>query len=128
MGYTHYWKSNQEIMQQTQLFAIQDIETILSESLDIIGVYEKHINQTTGEIVISFNGLYDYEDCVFTFPLEDFGFCKTGQRPYDKVVVACLCVLSESGLTVTSDGNSKDWIEGHHFAETILERKVGKPI
>lgn len=57
-----------------------------------------------------------------------FAFCKTAQKPYDIVVVACLCILSETGLEVSSDGDSDEWQAGHALAEEILGRSVAKPI
>lgn len=47
------------------------------------------------------------------------GFCKTNQKPYDKVVVACLCVLKHylgDNIDVGSDGNSLHWIAGLELA------------
>ena len=36
-------------------------------------------------------------------------FCKTARKPYDIVVTACLAVLGEHGLAITSDGDEQDW-------------------
>lgn len=47
------------------------------------------------------------------------GFCKTNQKPYDVVVVACLCILKHylgDNIVVNSDGESLDWIQGLELA------------
>lgn len=59
--------------------------------------------------------------------LDARGFCKTARKPYDKLVVACLCVLAEAGLEVQSDGEPEDWEEGRAWAESVLGRKVKIP-
>ena len=55
-------------------------------------------------------------------------FCKTAAKRYDTVVVACLCVLAETGLDVSSDGGPADWEHGRALAEEILGRLIANPI
>lgn len=57
-----------------------------------------------------------------------FQFCKTAQKPYDVVVVACLCVLAESGLQVSSDGSRSEWEPGRALAQELLGRPIVNPI
>jgi hypothetical protein len=47
--------------------------------------------------------------------------------PYDRLVVAALCVLAEAGLDVSSDGDPKDWEEGRAWAQEVLGRPVKIP-
>ena len=48
-------------------------------------------------------------------------FCKTGWRPYDKVVVACLLAASHicEGFTWSSDGDREDHAEGERLAALL---------
>jgi len=52
-----------------------------------------------------------------------FNFCKTANKPYDLIVVACLCVLQHhlgKQVEVSSDGNEVDWKAGTAFANKVL--------
>jgi hypothetical protein len=52
-----------------------------------------------------------------------WAFCKTAYKPYDKVVVACLCYLADAGvLTASSDGGPEDWTDGLELARSALQR------
>ena len=44
----------------------------------------------------------------------DFEFCKTAQKPYDKYVVAMLIAVAQitDSISVSSDGDQEDWLEG----------------
>lgn len=60
-----------------------------------------------------------------------FNFCKTNQKPYDDVVVACLCILHHylgENVQVESDGSSIDWIAGLELARKMLkDRSIKMP-
>lgn len=52
-----------------------------------------------------------------------FGFCKTQYRPYDKVVVAALCLLDTvtgGQFDPSSDGDPEEWQEGLELAQKVL--------
>ena len=141
MGYTHYWRQLrdftdtewQELTRLTNLI-IADNEGILSD-----GFGEGGKPEVNGEH-IWFNGLG--EDSHETFritkkkPEEDFEFCKTARKPYDKYVVAVLCALynlsnvppqrnrnAHPMRKITSDGNTADWTEGLFHAVRSTRRE-----
>jgi hypothetical protein len=97
MGYTHYWRSNTEIPPDTWQ-AISDDVRQLSNAFGKGAGVEIDAN----EIVI--HGTHE------TFALqrtaEEFGFCKTALKPYDRLVAATLAVAAERfpALSVSSDG------------------------
>ena len=141
MGYTHYWRQQrdftdtewQELTRLAKLI-IADNEGILSD-----GFGEGGKPEVNGEH-IWFNGLG--EDSHETFcitkkkPEEDFQFCKTARKPYDKYVVAVLCALynlsnvppqrnrnAHPMRKITSDGNTADWTEGLFHAVRSTRRE-----
>ena len=78
------------------------------------------------------NGAGDGEYETFVIPfrvsrLNKADYCKTARKPYDRLVVASLCVLAEAGLIVTSDGGPGEWRDGQAWAESVLGRKVKIP-
>lgn len=64
-------------------------------------------------------------------PKPGFECCKTRQREYDDVVVACLATMVDvlgDNFRVTSDGEGPDWDSGTRLATEILEREIENPI
>lgn len=53
---------------------------------------------------------------------EEFTFCKTAEKPYDGLVVACLIALHHHvpETNVSSDGDDGDWAKGRTFCQDIL--------
>ncbi len=154
MGYTHYWYLNKKsegangIDEPTRFGeAIIDMEKIVSASRVLLAGWDGEGDPEVSVDEISFNGIGDAGHETFTFqrfgtqeerlaPLgaedkeKDFAFCKTAQKPYDVVVVACLAVAAQvigDGIEVSTDGESKDWEEGVAFASRILGRDVPVP-
>lgn len=65
------------------------------------------------------------------FKENNFGFCKTAQKPYDAVIVACLAILKYrlgNAIEVSSDGRPIDWEYGVKLASSVLRRNVPNPI
>ena len=65
------------------------------------------------------------------FEGNEFFFCKTAQKPYDVVVVACLAVLKhrmKDLIVISSDGDSADWWLGVAMARRILKADIKNPI
>ena len=71
---------------------------------------------------VRFNGVGD--DGHETFYIDMYGapgFCKTGQKPYDTLVVACLCLFEHfTGARVSSDGCAEDWYDGLAIARKVV--------
>lgn len=139
MGYTHYWKINAAKITTSKTNtlkyakALQDIAKIVETKKSILanGVSDKGSKPETAN-GISLNGRGDDGHETFALgqsPVDGFDFCKTAQKPYDVVVVACLARLAEvPGVIVSSDGGPGDWDEGVALASKVLKRKVKNPI
>ena len=82
---------------------------------------------------ISFNGVEDdghetlYIELVSTGRMDKgdklvFNFCKTVEKPYDKVVVAVLVALKQHfpATKVSSDGGMDDWQAGIDLAKDVV--------
>ena len=73
-------------------------------------------------------GACDYE--TFGLELKDDGnFVKTGMRPYDIAVTACLLMLRyrfRDGVVISSDGNTKEWAAGQELC--LLACDIMPPI
>ena len=131
MGYTHYFKVA-KISQHSQRIpaAVRDMAKVIRKSpVPIAGP------MGTGKPVIlkgeiAFNGKSPNEYETFDFPGED-GFCKTQNRPYDIVVVACLAIAKDilgNEIEVSSDGGAEDWVAGVQLASDVLGRDIENPI
>jgi len=147
MGYTHYFtfkaasRSQATAIENKYQRAIEDCQRVIkryyAENGGLSG-YSAHtkIGQYGG---INVNGKGD--DGHETFVLrehfnenlanEGFNFCKTAQKPYDLVVVACLAILKHrlgDCVRVSSDGSAKDWTDGVNYARKVTGLAVKNPI
>lgn len=130
MGYSHYlenkqdcppedWEKITDAFKRLQATAIINNDPLLiqedSDSASAPGVDE------TG---IWFNGIERGGCETFHLTCEGSGFnyCKTRDRPYDRVVVAVLCLANYFALGVWdigSDGNVNEWEAGLALARTV---------
>ena len=126
MGYTHYWDVKKKMDAETFSKFSNSCKKIAEESGVLLanGHGEVGTKPTFDDKVVRFNGVG--EDAHETFSIriekEGFSFCKTQQKPYDEVVVACLICLRVylgEDVQVSSDGDLEDWKEG-----TDLFKKV----
>ncbi|UGY15207.1 hypothetical protein HAP48_0042900 [Bradyrhizobium septentrionale] len=154
MGYTHYWtqKRNFTIAQWQQI--IVDLKAILAHAQHVEGIVlagsmgEGKTSPEFTDDLIAFNGLGDDSHESFYIQrkrtLEEWqskdrlgwSFCKTAHKPYDRVVVACLCylatvtrkedpathepIIGSEAFSVTSDGDSTDFLAGLDMARVAL--------
>lgn len=136
MGYTHYWELKSTASNTKYRKALSDIRKLVKENVSILANGMGDINskpQLKG--LISFNGIEEEGHETFYLPNsvdkfdferhdgKSFDFCKTNQKRYDPVVVACLCVLKYhlgQSITIRSDGDLKDLQEGIDLASKIL--------
>ena len=144
MGYTHYWTFNSRASKKAYQRALVDCAKIVKESPVLLAGWD-----STGgpdlDRQVHFNGCHDagHEDFWLRSSIGEtkgerlpgvesgFNFCKTARKPYDVVVVACLCVLKDClgrGVRVSSDGGRDDWGDGAHLASRILGREIENPI
>ena len=145
MGYTHYWNFKPSELKGWEA-KIADCDKIIAARKAAL-----ELDLTSSDATqIWLNGPDDGRDLgheTFDMPrtlagvearvinspsyrsegMEGFDFCKTARKPYDEVVVACLCVLAESGLDVSSDGDAGEWEDGRKLAEEVLGRPISTP-
>lgn len=121
MGYTHYWILKEE------KYYFKKLNTIKEELSKVLNKYKKHIQLEYNNdlnplcyiyilngrynLNIQFNGIEDdgHETFLFDTDHDDFTFCKTARKYYDKAVCECLLILKyylKDNLELTSDGFS----------------------
>ena len=109
MGYTHYWRN----VPKLSAACVAELKELLGHAFTS-GLIWRECEDSLPPIVspklVRFNGVG--HDSYETFLLSEgsaFAFCKTGHRPYDKVVVASLKVVekhhAKDGFTWSSDGS-----------------------
>jgi len=139
MGYTHYFTFNAatkgEAKKAEKLYqlAVKDCAKIIKAySLANGGLAGYTAHTKIGEYGgIEVNGSREngHEPFILREHFnenEEFSFCKTAQKPYDVVVVACLIALKNrlgNLIEVSSDGEVEDWADGLALAERVLKRK-----
>lgn len=143
MGYTHYWtfkneRGNAQKIEQNYQRAIKKCQKIVrtyAKKHGGIAGYSAHTTQYGG---LNFNG--SRENGHETFVVREhfsqnftdgrgFSFCKTAQKPYDVLVVACLIILKHylgKNIDVASDGDKIDWVHGLELARAITGLKTLK--
>lgn len=149
MGYTHYWtfcrpkRGTAKQVNKAYLDAIKECQNLIREYSRVNGGLSGYSAHTEpGEYHgVNVNGSRENGHETFTLRerLSDYfkrdgrpsDFCKTAQKPYDIVVVACLCVLSHrlgDTIAVNSDGDSIDWILGLELARRITgDNRIAMP-
>tara|TARA_R110002167_G_scaffold299151_1_gene503494 strand:- start:652 stop:1098 length:447 start_codon:yes stop_codon:yes gene_type:complete len=119
MGYTHYWRPTRDLTEDEWDNIRQVAKTILKDNHGIILDNEPTDSQNlsiTYESILC-NGIGDdgHETFYLTRKMRnDFEFCKTAQKPYDKYIVAMLIAVAQitDSISVSSDGDQEDWLEG----------------
>ena len=113
MGYTHYFRNSTDFTNdQWQKFSEKAKEIFDNSDIPLAG--NNGEEKTLPEITlyhVSFNGLLDdsHETCCVTKRARDFSFCKTAEKPYDKIVVAIYKAAREANPNVqlSSDGGEE---------------------
>lgn len=112
MGYTHYWNTKKSSPEAFEKFSKTVAELINLVDVSICGPYGDG-DAVLSKTEVAFNGDSslgeDFESFSITFGIDASDFCKTGNRPYDKVVVAALIVAKEYGIVSSwsSDGGEE---------------------
>jgi hypothetical protein len=142
MGYTHYWefripkrtesRKTENLYQKAVLECSKIVKTYYAVNGGLSGFTAHTPLGAYGGLKVNGKGEDGHEDFTlreyFKQNLEGdtFNFCKTAQKPYDVVVVACLIVLKArlgKHFEVSSDGYSDDWEEGLKLAQRVLKLK-----
>ena len=145
MGYTHYWAfkpiKSGDADKVDRLF-----KKVVKECAKIIKDWNAHCPEHArlsgytahtpigryGGIELNGKGEYAHEDFIIREHYKDNikgEFCKTVCKPYDTVVVACLCILKhrlKDYIDVNSDGDAIDWNLGVSLARSVLKLKTIK--
>lgn len=143
MGYTHYFTCNPAPKGQAQAIekkyqrAIKDCQSIVKAYYAEFGGLSGYTAHTTigayGGVMVNGKGDEGHEDFCLTehYNQNESGFCKTAQKPYDIVVVACLAVLKHrlgDCVSVSSDGDAKEWEDGIKLARKVTKLAIKNPI
>lgn len=129
MGYTHYWDIKKAKPADLKL-AIADMGKIAKHFAPILAGRDGEGRPVITPNEITFNGKGDDSHETFSItnsPHEEFGFCKTAEKPYDVAVVACLAALKDrckDSVSVRSDGGPSAIQHGASKASSILGRKI----
>ncbi len=141
MGYTHYWRLNPKGDDERYGAALAELQAIVKASPVRLRGPLGEGRPEVGD-GIAFNGDtesgQDYETFALEANLRDvriivsasdggdergFGCCKTAQRPYDVAVCAVLATMSarcKGDVTISSDGDATEWLEGVKLAREAL--------
>ena len=127
MGFTHYWSRGQaEIPLDLWQQALAKIRPIVAQNKALLSDIE------VSDERIFFNGCYETFHVERVLSPEAFTFCKTAQKPYDPVVVACLVILAttlkgdDCGFAWSSDGRwPKEHATGLELSGIPLADAVG---
>ena len=126
MGYTHYWKFNQEPTPEKFAEFVEGVKQITATA-DEAGIpigeelYESNY--------VRFNGVGDgaHESFYIELPVGDEryddGFCKTAEKPYDTAVTASLILAKKifgEDIEIKSDGKWSDWQGGQLLYESVF--------
>ncbi len=140
MGYTHYWSFKAPKRGTTAKVAKAYAKAIL-QCQTVIRAYSVANGGIAGFAAHTKPGTYggldingSREDGHENFLLREHfkqndlqNFCKTAAKPYDILVVACLCILKHNlgdNIDVASDGDSTDWLAGLELARRVLKLKA----
>jgi hypothetical protein len=130
MGYTHYFENKQDCPPEdwakiTDAFKrLQATAIINNDPLLIQKECDRAAAPSVNDLEIRFNGIEDdgHETFMLLRKKKRFNFCKTARKPYDRVVVAVLCLANHFAPDVWdigSDGNAEDWEAGLALARTV---------
>lgn len=145
MGYTHYWGINPthgKAEKQEKLYqkAIKDCNKVIKAYYKIhkgtdssLSGFSAHANGKYGGLQVNGKGDNAHEEFSLRehFKQNEGDFCKTRQKPYDLVVVACLGIMKfhlGDAFNVDSDGRYADLVDGIEFANKVLRRTKNKII
>lgn len=146
MGYTHYFSFNKNDKKIKAVELEKKYQTAIKDCHRVIRAYYKENKGTEASLSgysahtnlsqyggLEVNGKGDnmHEDFYIRehYNQNKGGFCKTRQKPYDIVVVACLSILKfhlGDNFQVDSDGDFHDWIDGVNLANKVLKRSKNK--
>lgn len=126
MGYTHYWKIKGNIGPRVWARIVNDTQALLAVStIPLLGEEDVPGSPPIANTeVIRFNGVGEDGHETFSFDrLPSDEFCKTAQKPYDRMVCAVLIVAAKHAprqVLVSSDGWRHEWLPALGFVHQTL--------
>jgi hypothetical protein len=140
MGYTHYFTQTRDFTADEWADVQADIGQILKFAEHEQGIalrsWDGEGRPLLDADVLNFNGAGEdshenFMACRERDPADYFGvvgsgFCKTARKPYDAVVVACLCYFATVAEShgVSSNGKGRDYLTGLELARQALPSKA----
>lgn len=130
MGYTHYWESTGRIYNEHLKEAIRYMGIVVNDNTDILAGGDGTGKPEITDDEIRFNGIGDSSHETFSISTDwkgTFNFCKTAEKPYDVIVVACLVVLKYhlgDSVSVSSDGDCEDLNAGIVLAMKYIKTNL----
>lgn len=105
MGYTHYWEKPKPFTEENWKAFQEECKKVFEETEIPLadGSGESGTSPKISDSIVAFNGVDEdsHESCAISklsnLGFEDFGFCKTAEKPYDKIVVK---ILNLQGNTI----------------------------
>ena len=118
MGYTHYFQLHNQPSEEGWTNFIKGVRQLLEQAWDI------DIEGVINNEAINLNGVGEesHEAFLFNKTNNEWVFCKTAQKPYDKVVTSILILAKYLFPTMylRSDGNWEEWREGRELFKEVF--------
>ena len=134
MGYSHYWKIEEDMTVQ-EFKHLQSIAAKIAEASDAPVGLSINTHPLYPSITVEGMASDAHETFYLTPKAVKFEFCKTARKPYDEVVVGILDYAHRRGLLeFTSDGNADDLragerlsakVEGYMDVVALAQRGIG---
>ena len=139
MGYTHYFTIKEGVTPEMYKAFSDEAHEILrtaetNKGIQLADAWGKELSAWQADSdAVSFNGFgEDSHETFYVTPNKvGFGFCKTAEKPYDAVVVACLIALYRAygdSVEISSDGDHSDWAEGSYLYQMAVQRTAIIPL
>jgi hypothetical protein len=129
MGFTRYWGFNKKANKKEREKIIEVMSSIIDLEKEKLTGFDGD-KETPIEIkktCVSFNGIGEDSHETFCFipstKPDDFNFCKTANKPYDRAVCACLIAAKRilgKKIDVSSDGPGDEDLLALKMVDDIL--------
>ena len=124
MGYTRYWEGAVVCSDAVWDQIIDEFMAVGVKSKVKLASYTGSGLATLSKTEFAFNGegKLGHESVNIRRGQNEFGFCKTAQKPYDILVCALLIIMQHRIRTfkVSSDGGPADWADAIALCQDVL--------
>ena len=138
MGYTHYFTIKAGVTPEMYKAFSDEAHEILRTAeindIQLADAWGEELSAWQADSdAVSFNGFGDDSHETFYVAPDSvgFNFCKTAEKPYDEVVVACLIAMGRAYgdlVEISSDGDHSDWAKGSYLYQMAVQRTAIIPI